>query len=399
MQAMLAIEFKLLLKPAQVTTLESWMRTCCWIHNKALDMRKKSWERRKENISYNAQQSWLVEIRSRGERYSECPSEVERDALRRVDKAFKAFFQRCKSGDKPGFPRFKSASRYDSLEFLVKQDYVRGDNLISVPRLGLVKIRGGNQKIPKTQKLLRIIRRASGWYGQVVVDEVKVVKNIEDHGPIGIDVGLESFATMSDGSKIENPRFYRKSEKKLRGLQRSVSRKKKGSSNRKKAVRRLASHHERVALQRRNFCHQHSTEFVRKHPVIAVEKLNIDGMKRNKYLAKSISDAGWNTFTTQLSVKAANAGRVVVAVNPAGTSQTCPDCGNVSKKKLSERVHHCSCGLRCHRDHASARVILARALGATGVTRLSRDLTAGVSQFEMRQVDPMKQEDVLRAAR
>ena len=358
-------------------------------------MRKKAWERRKESISYNTQQAWLVGLRARSDVFSDVPSCFERDALRRVDKAFKAFFRRLKEGRTPGFPRFKSPIRYNSMEYQAAGDYFRGDNLISVPRLGLVKIHCGNQRIPKTQKLLRIIRRASGWYGQVVVDEVKVIKNIEDHGSIGIDVGLESFATMSDGSKIENPRFYRKSEKKLRGLQRSVSRKKKGSANRKKAVKRLARHHERVALQRRNFCHQHSTELVRKHPVIAVEKLNINGMKRNRHLSKSISDAGWNIFTTQLSVKAANAGRMVVAVNPAGTSQTCPDCGDVRKKKLSERTHSCACGLKCHRDHASARVILARALGTTGVTRLSRDSTAGVSQFEGRQVDPTKQEHSL----
>ena len=391
---MKTIEFKLLLQPAQIKTLESWMRTCCRIHSLALEMRKKAWERRKENVNYNAQQGWLTGLRSRKEQVKDAPCEFERDALRRVDKAFKAFFRRCKEGGAPGFPRFRSAIRYNSMECLRSGTYVRSDGMVSVPRLGLVKIRSGNQRIPKSQKLLRIIRRASGWYGQVVVDEVKVIKNLEDHGSIGIDVGVESLATLSDGSKIENPRFYRKSETKLRGLQRSVSRKKKGSKNRKRAIRRLARHHERVALQRRNFCHQHSTELVRKHPVIAVEKLKVANMVKNRHLSKSISDAGWNTFTTQLTVKAANAGRLVVAVNPAGTSQTCPDCGNVRKKKLSERTHSCACGLKCHRDHASARVILARALGATGATRLSRDSTAD-ALLAVHQVDPVKQESVL----
>ena len=396
---MKTIEFKLLLKPSQIKTLESWLRTCCWIYNQALEMRIKARDRRKESVKYNAQQAWLTGMRSRIERLSEVPSEFERDALRRVERGFEDFFRRCKSGAMPGFPRFRPASQYDSMECLVHKSFIKKSRFLRIPKLGLVKIRSGSQRIPKTQKLLRIIRRASGWYGQVGVDEVKVIKNLEDHGPVGIDVGLESFATMSDGSKIENPRFRNKAQKKICSLSRSLSRKKKGSANRKKAVNRLAKHHERVALQRRNFCHQHSTELVRKHPVIAVEKLNINGMKRNRRLAKSIHDAGWNTFTTQLTVKAANAGRVIVAVNPAGTSQECPDCGATRKKKLSERTHSCACGLKCHRDHASARVILARALGATGATRLSRDSTAVSSLVAVDQVDPMKQEGVTISSR
>ena len=396
---MKTIEFKLYLKPAQTETLVSWMRTCCHLFNLALEQRMKAYKRRGEPVGYNQQQTLLTKQRGRIQKLASIPVEFERDALRRVDRGMQAFFRRIKAGaGKVGFPRFRSWKRYNSLEYAAAGQYVRGDNLLLIPKLGLVRIRCGKQRISKTQRLLRIIRRASGWYGQVVVDEVTTIKNLVDHGAVGIDVGLESFATLSDGSQIQNPRFYRKAEKKLRGLQRSLSRKKKGSRNRHKAVIRVRRQHEKTASQRRNFCHQHSTELVRRFTFIAVEKLNIKGLART-HLAKSVHDAGWNQFLSQLTVKAANAGRLVVAVNPSGTSQTCPDCGAVKKKSLSEREHICSCGLRCHRDHASARVILDRALVATGVNRLWRDSTADSSLVVTDQVSPSKQEDVLLASR
>jgi len=391
---MKTIEFKLLLKSAQVSTLESWLSSCCWIYNRALEMRIKAHKRRDENVNYNQQQKWLTGIRKRKETLADVPFQFERDALRRVDRGMKAFFRRLKDGSgKFGFPRFKSVLRYDSMEYAAKGRYVRGNNLVSIPRLGLVRIRCGNQRISGEQKLLRIIRRASGWYGQVIVDDVSPVKNLEDHGPVGIDVGLESFATMSDGSKIANPRFYRKSERRLAGLQRSVSRKKKGSNNRKKAVTKLRRQHEKISNQRRCFCHHVSTELVRKHPIIAVEKLNIGNMVRNRRLAKSISDAGWGTFTTQLKVKAEEAGRLVVEVNPSGTSQECPECGAIKRKKLSERTHSCGqCGLECHRDHAAAQVILARGLMSLGSNRPWRDSTSDSGLVVLNQAGPVNRE-------
>lgn len=308
--------------------------------------------------------------------------------------AFKAFFRRCKSGEKPGFPRFKKSKNYDSMEHLEVKFHLRNQSLVMIPKIGFVKISCGNQRVSGVQRTLRITRRASGWYGQVVIDEVKSISNLEDCGPVGIDVGLKSFATMSDGSKIENPRFYQKSEKRLRGLQRSLSRKNKGSKNRKKAIKRVARQCELVANQRRCFCHEHSTGLIRRHPLIAVEKLAIRNMVKNRHLSKSISDAGWGTFTSQLKYKAENAGRLVVEVNPAGTSQECPDCGAVKKKELSERVHRCECGCVIDRDVSASRVILARALAAAGVNRLRRDSTSGLSQSEKDQVGPMKQESV-----
>lgn len=390
---MRTIEAKIYLKPAQEEVLSSWMRTCCGIYNHALAQRTKAYRRRNESVTYLKQQKLLTEQRSRRAGLASIPLGFERDALRRVDRGFQAFFRRIKSGEKPGFPRFRSWRCYNSMEYSTLGTYFRSDGLLSIPRLGLVKYRAGKQRISKMQRLLRIIKRASGWYAQVVVDEVKPIGKLQDEGPIGIDVGLESFATMSDGSKIDNPRFAASSARKLRSLQRSVSRKTKGSKNRRKSVSRLRRHHERVAAQRKSFCHEHSTQLVRCHPMIAVEKLNVSGMSRGR-LAKSILDAGWSIFLNQLRVKAANAGRKLIEVNARGTSQTCPKCGNVKRKELSERTHVCGqCGLVCHRDHAAAQVILARALdGNRGITPVEESSSIP-PLVAVGQDDPVKQED------
>lgn len=180
---------------------------------------------------------------------------------------------------------------------------------------------------------------------------------------------------MSSGNKIDNPRWGRKSANKLRALQRRVSRRVKGSKRRRKAVKALQRQYERVADQRRCFCHSHTTDLVRRYDLVAYEDLNIRGMVRTRF-AKSILDAAWGMFCNQLSAKAASAGRRAIAVNPRGTSQTCPDCGAVKRKTLSERTHSCSCGLICDRDVAAARVILARALAESGANRPWRDPTS-----------------------
>ena len=392
---MKSIEFKLYLKPAQKEILSSWMGGCCRIFNRALEQRIKAHKRRGESVNYNQQQGLLTKQRRRIQEIASIPVVFERDALRRVDRGMKAFFRRVKSKElKAGFPRFRSLKRYNSMEYLATGNYVRGDSLVSIPKLGLVRIRAGKQRIQKTQRMLRIIRRASGWYGQVIVDEVTTIKNPRDEGRVGVDVGLESFATLSNSEQIENPRFYRKAERKTRGLQRALSRKKKGSMNRRKSVVKLKRQHEKIAARRRAFCHKQSTELVRRFPFIATEKLNINGMVKNRHLSKSIRDASWGMFLSQLTYKAANAGRLFIQVSPRGTSQECPNCGAIKKKKLSEREHICGCGLRCHRDHAAARVILARGLVSTGSTRPSMDPASDLMLVASDQAGQLKREDL-----
>lgn len=382
------IEFKLYPTSAQAETLKSWLRSCCWIYNRALEHRKKAYARRGDSATLNQQSRMLTEWRSRMDRLQSTPLYFERDALRRVDRGMQAFFRRLRAGWKPGFPRFKSHRRYDSMECLATGQYIRGDCHVFIPKLGLVRFKGQKIVIIKTQKLLRVIRRGSEWFGQVVVEAVGPSRKIEDRGPIGIDVGLASFATLSTGEKIENPRWARKAEVRLRIAQRHLSRCVRGSRNRRKAVNRVRTIHEKVRLQRRNFCHRLSRRLVDSHPIIAVENLNLKGLCRAR-LRKSVMDAGWAIFLNQLERKAENAGRKVVRVDARYTSQTCPQCGAVKKKSLSERVHRCDCGCVLDRDVAASRVILARAAGPSGSVTPSEESPSTLPEMAA-QADPMK---------
>ena len=188
---------------------------------------------------------------------------------------------------------------------------------------------------------------------------------------IGIDVGIEHFATLSNGDTIQNPRFLMESERKLKKLQRKVSRKKKGSKNRIKAILKLAELHEKITDQRNDFLHKMSKKLTDEYSFIAVENLRISGMLHNNYrsLSKYISDASWNSFMQMLSYKASSAGGKVVCVNPKGTSQECSSCGQVVEKTLAVRKHSCPhCGLNVSRDHNAAINILNRAELTAGLT-------------------------------
>jgi putative transposase len=174
----------------------------------------------------------------------------------------------------------------------------------------------------------------------------------------GIDLGLEAFATLANGERIHTPGCYRKAERYLKKCQQRVSRRKKGSRRRRKAVHLLAKAHQTVARQRADFHHKTAFALVHQYDVIYHEDLRVGNLVKNHHLAKSIADAGWSAFLSILSFKAACAGREVVAVDPAYTSQTCSGCGVLAAKELSVRWHSClACGTSLHRDENAARNI------------------------------------------
>jgi putative transposase len=358
----LTYQYKLYPNAAQAKTLERWLRKCCWIYNRALEQRIKAYKRRKESVSYYDQQALLTEWRGRIDELRLVPLAFERDALRRVDRGMKAFFRRVKAKQKPGFPRFRPWRRYRSMECLGVATYLRGDR-IRIPNLGLIRCRGRLLPIGK-QRGLRIIHRETGWYAQIILDNGLTPEAKPAHSSVGVDVGLESFATLSSGEKIDNPRFARVAERKLRGLQRRVSRRKKGSKNRRKAITRMARHHERIAAQRRSFAHEEARKLVNRFDLIGFENLTITNMVKCHKFARSIMDAAWGFFAFCLVYKAANAGKQAIGVDPRRSSQECPWCGKIVPKVLSERRHQCECrpGVVIDRDHAAGMVIEARAL-------------------------------------
>lgn len=284
-----------------------------------------------------------------------------RDVLWRLDDAFKAFFNRLKRGVKPGFPRFRSFHRFDSITF---PSYGNGCRLLSNGKLriqgaGHIKLKL-HRPIKGIIKTVTIKRQAGKWYACFSVErETEPLPAVDT--AVGIDVGLTSFAVLSDGTEIENPRWYRAGQAELRIAQRRVSRRKNKRSNRRqKAVVLLQKAHARIANQRSDFQHKHSRKIVNRCGLIAVEDLNVKGLASGM-LAKSVHDSGWSQFLNYLTYKAANAGRELVKIDPNGTSQICT-CGERVPKQLRDRWHTCrACGLSASRDRVSSQVILQRA--------------------------------------
>lgn len=212
------------------------------------------------------------------------------------------------------------------------------------------------------------IRRQNGKWFACFAIEVESVPLASNGEAVGIDVGLSSFATLSTGDQIPNPRFYRKDEKALAKAQRRMSKFDKSTKERRKARKVVARIHERIRNRRHNFVHQEARKIVNRFDTIAVEKLNVKNMQANHCLAKSIGDASWTMFRTVLANKAASAGRQYAKIHPAFTSQDCSGCGLRAKKKLSERWHFCpACGTSLDRDENAARNILAQGLLSFGI--------------------------------
>jgi len=343
-----------------------WQETCRRIYNNALAQRKETWEREKQSISRTEQQVWLKENKKENGFFKEVHSQVAQEVLFRVDRAFDGFFRRVKNGETPGYPRFKGKGHYKSITYTQFGDGLGAsfqNGKLKLSKIGLVKIEL-HREIPGTIKTVAIKKEAGGnWYAVFAVEIDKSQFEIHLGSATGLDVGLEKFASMSDGNTIENPRYLRKTEKRLKHAQRNLSRKQKGSRNRKKARYKVAKLHTKVRNQRKDFLHKESRKLVEIYSLIAVEDLNIKGMVRNHHLAKSISDAGWSEFLAMLCYKAEDAGSKIVKVNPCGTSQDCSNCGNTVPKELSIRIHQCPfCGLVLDRDINAARNILKKAL-------------------------------------
>jgi len=360
--------FRIYPNKEQDRKLTSWLETCRRIYNAALAHRKEAWDREKRSVTRVEQQVWLKEAKKENSFFQEVHSQVAQEVLFRVERAFVAFFRRVKNGEVPGYPRFKGKGRYKSITFTQFGDGLGAsfsNGKLRLSKIGLVKIEP-HREIPGSIKIVTVKHEASGrWYAVFAV-ETELNRPESHPGPaVGLDVGLEKFATLSDGSIVENPRYLRKTENRLKHAQRNLSRKQKGSRNRDKARYKVALLHAKIHNQRRDFLHKVSRRLVNTYSVIAVENLNVKGMVRNHHLAKSISDAGWSEFLAMLCYKAEEAGSRVVRVNPSGTSQECSGCSTGVPKELSVRIHRCpSCGIVVDRDVNAARNILKKALKA-----------------------------------
>ncbi len=355
----------------QTRALQSSLDACRWVYNETLAIRKKTWKEKQESISLYDTNNLLVQWKKDKTDLTNAFSQCLQNAQLRVDLAFKAFFRRVKTGENPGYPRFHSFDRYDSFTF-PQSGFGFVNDRLKLSKIGSVKIRK-HRNIEGIVKTLTICRSAtSKWYASFSC-EVKASPLQKVDAVIGIDVGLTSFATLSNGEKIENPRFFKMEEKNLAKTQRKFSKQENGTAKRERVKKVVCRVHERINNKRSDFAHKLSRTLVNTHQIIVFEKLNIKGMMENHTkvfghkLNRSISDVAWNQFMQFTTYKAACAGRTVVFVNPRNTSKMCSRCGQLVEKNLGDRVHSCSCGLVLDRDENAAINILSLGLQGLGL--------------------------------
>lgn len=358
---------------AQEHELNVTLETCRLVYNSLVNDRKFQYDTAQVSVGYFTQKAYLPVWKSKTlpdgkESHSELKavySQVLQDVVHRVELAFKAFFHRVAKGDKPGFPRLKGEGQYNSITYTQGKNFKVGDSTTEFPKFGKVKAKLHRRPWGEVKNCT--IRRINDKWFASLCQEVESVPLPPCAEAVGIDVGLKTFASLSNGEFIENPRFFRRDEKALAKAQRKMVKQKRGGRERLKARKVVSRIHERIRNRRYDFCHQNTRRIVNRFGIIAVEKLSVRNMLGNHCLAKSIADASWSQFRTVLTSKAESAGREILAINPAYTSQDCSGCGyrpdgleGRTKKKLSDRWHLCpKCGISVDRDTNAAVNILA----------------------------------------
>jgi putative transposase len=363
-------QYRLYPNKAQTEALLRILEIHRQLYNAALQERREAWRKCRVSISYIDQANQIKELRTFDEDAAWLNYTSIQQTLRRLDKAFCAFFRRSRMGEKPGYPRFKNRKRFRSVEYRFGDGAALRNGRLRVQNVGLVKIKL-HRPIPPDAKIKAavITRRGDGkWYATFQLKLPNPSPDPHSGMAVGIDLGVNpSLVALSNGETIDAPRFLRRSETRLAKAQRITSRRCKGSQRWHKGNRQVAQLHRHIANQRRDQAHKLSRRLTDTFSFIAVENLNITGMIKNHCLAKSISDAGWSQLLQFLAYKAESAGSQVVAVDPYNTSQVCSACGRLVPKDLSVRWHDCShCGLSLDRDVNAARNILNKALARTG---------------------------------
>ena len=396
----LTFRYRLYPSKTQMKILEEQLEICRSLHNWLLLYAKDYHRDTGKTIPYLTMQNLLPSLKADRPELLKIHSQVLQNIARKIRLGYDNFFARRKVGLRAGLPRFRKYGRYKSVTYPQSGFRVEGNRLL-LSKIGAIRIRQ-HRELPEKIKTLTVKRMPSGkWYAcfSCIVEKQPREKPFED---VGIDVGLHSYAMLSDGTRIENPRFYRKSEKRLGLLQRRMSRKNRGSRNWVRAKTRVARLHEKIGGRRTDFLHKASREIVDAYETVYFEDLKIGNMVRNNCLAKSISDAGWGRFIEMIAYKEEGTGGRLIQVNPRGTTQNCSRCGEQVKKTLSDRIHECPhCGLVMNRDENAALNILAR----------GREIGRGPPEFrpaeeetttlprEVVQVYPVKQEASLLVGR
>ncbi|PZT75147.1 MULTISPECIES: RNA-guided endonuclease InsQ/TnpB family protein [unclassified Streptomyces] len=388
--------YKFLMRPTvgQQAALGEILRDHCGLYNGALQERRDAYRHTsKTSIKYGMQSAQLKEIRAFDpERHGRWSFNSQQATLRRLDKAFAAFFRRIKAGGTPGYPRFRGVNWFDTVDFPKDGDGCRWDSTPHDPvtrvrfqGVGHVKVNQHRAVVGKV-KTVSVKREGRKWFVVLTAEQAQPEPLPETGSVVGIDMGIASFLTTSNGEHVLNPRHARKAAAKLEAAQKALSRfgrvrRDKRTANHQRTVERVATLHRKVRRRRLDHAHKTALSLVRKHDLIAHEDLTIRNMSMTAQpkpdldkpgaflpngaaaktgLNRSIADAGWGVFLTILHAKAESAGREVIAVDPRNTSRQCPECGHTAKENrpTQEKFHCVSCGHTAHADVVGATNVL-----------------------------------------
>jgi len=336
------------------------------LYNAALEERREAWRRCRVSIRYNDQAAQLKELRTFDSDAAWLNYTSIQQTLLRLDKAFSAFFRRVKAGEKAGYPRFKGRKHFKSVRYVYNDGVRLKNGRLYVQNVGQIRLFQHRPLLDGKIKMVVLKRDGDeSWQASLQIEAADIQGCQRKQPAIGIDIGLESLAVLSDGKVIDNPRWFRKAEEKLAQLQQRQARCKPGSRKHKELGRQITRLHQATANKRRDFHHKLADGLVKNDGFIAVEDLNISGLARSR-VSKSIADAGWGQFLEILEYKAKEAWVQLVKVPPKDTSQNCSRCGRYVHKTPDVRKHDCPhCGFQVHRDLNAALNILALGQGAT----------------------------------
>jgi putative transposase len=379
--------FKYLLRPTakQVAALAACLEDHRQLYNGALEERREAWRRSKVGIKYPDQSAQLKDIRRADpDGQGRWSAKSQMITIRRLQRAFDAFFARVKAGKTPGYPRFKGRGWFDTVTWQIadgcKWDSGPHETQTRVYLLGIGHVRVHQHRAIRGKvKTISVKREGSRWYVVLACDDVPAEILPATGAIVGMDMGVASLVTMSDGAQLANPRHMAATADRLAMAQRDLARKKRGSKRRRKAVARIATLHAKVRRQRLDGAHKAALMLVRSYDLIVHEALKVANMTKRAApkpdatggylpnggsaksgLNRSILDAGWGVFLRILTYKAESAGRELIAVNPANTSRTCARCRHCAKEnRVTQAEFRCTaCGHEAHADVNAAINIL-----------------------------------------
>jgi len=361
----LTYKYRIYPSSKQIEKIGHNFAVCKEVYNKLLDLNINNYKDQKKSLNKYNFNNYL------SGNHKQVYSQVIQNVSDRVSKSFQNFYRRVKDKTckKKGFPRFKQ--RVKSITY--PQSGFKLNEKLYCSKIGNIPIKLHRDLKGKVKTLTIKQNKANQYFACFSVEINNKKIKYKSNKEIGIDLGLNSFIALSNGNKVNNPKYLRNSELRLKKLQRRLSRKKKGSKNRKKFILRVAKLHNKIQNQRIDFLHKLSYNLTKSYSLIAIENLNINGMVKNRHLSKSISDASWNTFIQMLSYKAVTCGGQLMKVNPGNTTKECSNCKNRIEMPLSKRTFSCDkCGLNLDRDVNAALNIYSRAGQARTHTPVDR---------------------------